>query len=148
MSFLYVRGVSEHRNTPSKHSTPLFQPSIKRLHLFEPRYRIMMRDLMQGCLNPQQSSSGGRIIPGTRDGMITPPMLLHLHRGNRLAPGETAMLVQVVFCRMYEHGNADVRLLPVCEVRMSRIWVRPNAGHLFCARVSRLPSGLVRSVSS
>jgi hypothetical protein len=99
----------------------------------------MMRDLMEhGTSNIQQASTGGTIIPATENGVITPPLFIHAHRRARLAPGETAMLVQVIRCRVYEHGNADVQLVPIALVRLHRIWVRPNAGHLFFAKASRL----------
>lgn len=113
------------------------------LHLFEPRYRIMMHDLMQGTADPQASSQGGPIRPTILEdngGMVTPPLLIHANLGSRLAAGENACLVQVVQCQTYEQGEADVQLLPVAWVRLDRIWVRPNAGHLFYARATRLPS--------
>lgn len=112
------------------------------LHLFEPRYRIMMHDLLQATGDPQSSSQGGSIRPtiAERNGMVTPPLLIHANLGSRLAPGENACLVQVVHCQMYEQGEADVQLLPVAWVRLGRIWVRPNTGHLFYARAARLPS--------
>jgi hypothetical protein len=110
------------------------------LHLFEPRYRIMIHDLMHATENPEVASSGGTIQPRVRDGVVMPPLLIHANLGSRLAPGENACLVQVVRCNTYEHGQADVQLLPVAWCRLDRIWVRPNAGHLFDARVTRLPS--------
>ncbi|KAG7358480.1 hypothetical protein IV203_015069 [Nitzschia inconspicua] len=109
------------------------------LHLFEPRYRIMMHDLMQATEDPVTSMSGGTIRPTVRDGLVTPPLLIHANLGSRLAPGESACLVQVVQCTTYEQGQADVQLLPVAWCRLDRIWVRPNAGHLFYARATRLP---------
>jgi hypothetical protein len=110
------------------------------LHLFEPRYRIMIRDLMNETQNPQTASSGGEILYGVRDGLVKPPLLIHANLGTRLAPGECACLVQVIQCHTYEYGTADVRLLPVAWCRLDRIWVRPNAGRLFYAKAMRLPS--------
>jgi hypothetical protein len=109
------------------------------LHLFEPRYRIMIRDLMDQCANPEQASNGGKIQIGSRNGVQQPPLLIHACLGSRIAPGEHACIVQVVWCRTYEYGTADVRLLPVAWCRLDRIWVRPNAGHLFYAKAMRLP---------
>jgi len=111
------------------------------LHLFEPRYRIMIRDLMNACENPEEASNGGQIrIRRSSDGVRRPPLLIHACLGSRLAPGEGACLVQVIWCNTYEYGTADVRLLPVAWCRLDRIWVRPNAGHLFYAKAMRLPS--------
>lgn len=110
------------------------------LHLFEPRYRIMVRDLMRECANPVEAANGEAIRIGTsRDGVLTPPLLIHACLGSRLAPGEMACLVQIDRCNTYEYGTADVMLLPVAWVQLDRIWVRPNAGHLFYAKAFRLP---------
>jgi hypothetical protein len=110
------------------------------LHLFEPRYRIMVRDLMRQCANPEEAASGGTIDIGTSvDGVLTPPLLIHACLGSRLAPGEMACLVQIEMCHTYEYGTADVVLVPVAWVQLDRIWVRPNAGHLFYAKAFRLP---------
>jgi hypothetical protein len=110
------------------------------LHLFEPRYRIMVRDLMRQCANPADASNGEEIRVGTSaEGVLTPPLLIHACLGSRLAPGEMACLVQIDRCNTYEYGTADVRLVPVAWVQLDRIWVRPNAGHLFYAKALRLP---------
>jgi hypothetical protein len=121
------------------------------LHLFEPRYRIMMHELMQATENPEAASTGGPILPTVQGGMVTPPMLIHANLGTRLVPGEHACLVQVLHCNTYGHGQADVQLLPVAWCRLERIWVRPNAGQLFCARATRLAGSVqefYNSVSS
>ena len=103
---------------------------------------MLVHDLLQhSTANPPQAATGGRIVPATQNGIINPPLFIHAHRRSRLAPGETAMLVQLVRCRVYEHGNADVQLLPVSLVRLENIRVRPNVGHLFYAKASRM-SGL------
>jgi hypothetical protein len=112
---------------------------IRRLHLFEPRYRVLVRDLMDHATsNPAQASNGGRILPATENGVLVPPLFIHAHRRSRLGPGQTAMLVQIIRCRVYEHGNADVQLVPVALVRLEQIRVRAAAGHLFYATASRL----------
>jgi hypothetical protein len=109
------------------------------LHLFEPRYRMMIQDLLDACANPEESRNGGKIRPGrTSDGVLQPPLLLHACLPQRMRPGELACLVQVVFCRMYDHGAADVQLLPMAWVRMDSIWVRPHYGHLFYAKATRI----------
>ncbi|VEU41067.1 unnamed protein product [Pseudo-nitzschia multistriata] len=108
------------------------------LHLFEPRYRIMVHELMMGCENPVEASSGGKIRFGRQNGVVAPPFLIHACLG-RVAPGELAVLVQLVWCHTYERGTADVRLLPVSWVRLDRIWLRRNAHNLFYAKAWRLP---------
>ena len=109
------------------------------LHLFEPRYRLMVRDLlMEHCANPEEAARGGKIQPRVVNGMSQPPLLLHACQPSRLREGELACLVQLVWCRTYEYGTADVRLLPVCWVRVERLWVRHSSGHLIYAKVSRI----------
>lgn len=108
------------------------------LHLFEPRYRIMVQDIMDGCDNPEEAKYGGRIREKRVGGMLQPPFLIHACQGSRLSPGEKACLVQIVWCSTYEHGAADVRLLPVTWVTLDKIWMRPSSGHLFYAKASRI----------
>lgn len=102
------------------------------LHLFEPRYRVMIHDLTMRCENPMEAANGGKIRIGRHDGVLQPPFLIHACLG-RAAPGELACLVQLIWCHTYEHGSADVRLLPVAWVRLDRIWIRRNANNLFYA---------------
>lgn len=108
------------------------------LHMFEPRYRIMIQDLMDSCENPEEAKRGGQIREKRVDGMSRPPLLIHACEGSHLSPGEKACLVQVVWCRTYEYGTADVRLLPVAWLKLDKIWMRPSSGHLFYAKASRI----------
>mmetsp|Transcript_28096 Transcript_28096/g.76223 ORF Transcript_28096/g.76223 Transcript_28096/m.76223 type:complete len:297 (-) Transcript_28096:726-1616(-) len=108
------------------------------LHLFEPRYRVMVHELIMGCENPVEASNGGKIRIGQQNGVWTPPFLIHACLG-RVAPGELACLVQLVWCHTYDRGTADVRLLPVSWVKLDRIWLRRNAYNLFNAKAWRLP---------
>lgn len=117
------------------------------LHLFEPRYRVMVHDLIMGCENPVEAANGGKIRIGRQDGVLQPPFLIHACLG-RAAPGELACLVQLIWCQIYEHGSADVRLLPVAWVKLDRIWIRRNAGNLFYSKAWRLPPHSVLSHSN
>lgn len=111
------------------------------LHLFEPRYRIMIRELLQSCGNPEEAGNGQEIVDGIKfvDGISVnqPPYLIHACLGG-LGPGELACLVQLVWCSTYEYGTADVQLLPVAWVRLDEVWYRPNTGHLFYAKATRV----------
>ena len=111
--------------------------SIYGLHLFEPRYRVMVREVLQNCGNPQEARIGGKIYPVYRNGYIEYPTLIHACMGTRLGPGQMACLVQIVWCRTYEFGTADVQLLPIAWVKIDEVTVRPNSGHLFYAKGTR-----------
>jgi len=109
------------------------------LHLFEPRYRIMIRDLINGCENTREARMGQPIRPGrTDDGLLQPPQLVHFCLPQHLRPGSMACLVQVVWCRTYEYGTADVQLMPIGWVRLDRIWRRDDQGDLFYCNVTRV----------
>ena len=107
------------------------------LHLFEPRYRIMVRDLLESCGNPQEAAAGGQILDGMRDGVRQPPLLVHACLGS-LGPDEMACLVQLVWCRTYDYGTADVQLFPVAWVRLDKVWVRPSSAHLYYTKATRI----------
>jgi hypothetical protein len=108
------------------------------LSWFEPRYITMVRDLMDKCENPEEATSGGKIREGRRDGVLEPPLFIHACLATRSQPGKMACLVQVVWCKTYEYGTADVQLLPVAWVKLGRSWVRPSSGHLLYGEASRI----------
>ena len=109
------------------------------LHLFEPRYRIMIRNLMNACENPRAARSGEPIRAGaTRDGLLQPPYLIHFCLPQHLRPGAMACLIQVVWCRTYEQETADVQLMPIAWVRLDRVWCRQDQGDLFYAKATRV----------
>mmetsp|Transcript_9523 Transcript_9523/g.25907 ORF Transcript_9523/g.25907 Transcript_9523/m.25907 type:complete len:195 (-) Transcript_9523:828-1412(-) len=108
------------------------------LHLFEPRYRIMVHTLLSECGNPDAARSGCRIEPGWKEGMSRPPMLIHACRGARLGIDDMACLVELKWCHTYEDATADVRLLPVAWVKLDRIWVRQASYGLFYGKAMRV----------
>jgi len=109
------------------------------LHLFEPRYRRMIRDLMDACDNPESARRGEPIRPGvTPDGLLQPPLLIHFCLPHRLKRGAMAALVQVVWCRVYEQDTADVQLMPVGWVQLGDIWCQRDQGDLFYSQATRL----------
>ena len=82
------------------------------LHFFEPRYRLLIAEVMKGY--PESAKSGGRIQ--------NPPIFVHANRGP-LAPTTPATLVEVVRCEIFPDGRADVVLMPKA-VRVCRwlVW--------------------------
>lgn len=97
------------------------------LHFFEPRYRLLIAEVMQN--QPESAKNGGRIP--------NPVYFLHANRGT-LDPATPALLVKVVQCEIYGDGRADVLLLPVQYVWMERSWVRPNSGRLYYAQTLKM----------
>lgn len=127
-------------------SYPIKIGEIYGLHLFEPRYRIMVRDLIVACANPVEAAMGGKIRINMRDGVRQPPMFIHACYGSN--PGDLACLVQLIWCQIYEDGAADVRLLPISWVRLDRIWIRRHSRNLFYSSAWRLPPSAVQSFGS
>ena len=84
------------------------------LHFFEPRYRIMMAELMR---EPQHA---------TRDG----PVFLHIVdiRGPR---AKVAALIRVVDCAFAPDGRSVADLELVGSVRLRRCWERPQSMGLY-----------------
>ena len=112
------------------------------LHLFEPRYRIMMHDLLQEkCADPVRAGQGKTPIVARRDpttGILNPPFLLHAcSPSHTIDVGSTVCLVQLAWSKIYEDGTADVRLLPVAFVEIDQVSIRRDAGDLYYAKVLR-----------
>ena len=93
------------------------------LHLFEPRYRVLVAEVMRH--QPASAREGGAMDPSR-----PPPLFIHAHL-SPFAPNTPAMTVRILRCEVYPGGQADVILLPVSLVWLETIRVRQNAGHLF-----------------
>jgi hypothetical protein len=106
------------------------------LHFFEPRYRLMIAEVMQS--HSHEARNGGQ-VRGTA-------LFIHANRAP-LAPSSPAVLVQVRSCQIYPDGRADVFLAPVSHVCIEKLWVRPNSGHLFYAQCRRMPLGLTHKMN-
>lgn len=139
---IYIKVVTKHL----KFEAPMFlMPcsvtlgEMYGLHLFEPRYRLMIRELMDACEDPRAARNGELIRPGrTEDGLLQPPLLIHFCLPQHLRAGAMACLVQVVWCRTYEQETADVQLMPIAWVRLDSVWCRRDQGDLFHAKATRV----------
>ena len=109
------------------------------LHLFEPRYRVMVHELLERTDNLAQSRSGRDFVPHYSDGYLEPPMLIHACRGTRFQQGSQACLVELVRCQLHEDGRADVMLRPVCWMVIDEVSIRRHmpTGHLYGAKGHR-----------
>lgn len=100
------------------------------LHLFEPRYRLLMEEVMSDM--PFRYKMG-EALPG-------PNYPTFIYANNTpIGVSTPAVIVQVNQCVMHENGEADVFLMPIAHVWLERIWMRPNTGRLHMASAVRMP---------
>lgn len=85
------------------------------LHFFEPRYRLMMAELMRG--HDHQPGENG-------------PVFLHVI-DMRGPASKVAALVRVVECVFATDGRCVAELEVVGSVRLRRCWVRPQSYSLY-----------------
>lgn len=86
------------------------------LHLFENRYRYMIRSIMSQQ-KLQRSGSNAK--------KNAPVYFIHANRGN-VRRSEMAVLVQVLHCEIYPDGRADIVVVPVHHVWIERSWLFGN----------------------
>lgn len=99
------------------------------LHLFEPRYVLMIQLVMQGY--PAEARDGRQIV------VEDLPYFVYAH-ASPFSASSSACLVKVQRCRINENGTADVLLMPVAHIKMERLWVQSNTGGLHFAQCLRL----------
>ena len=100
------------------------------LHFFEPRYRLLIRQVMEGFAVDNPS---GYVYP--RNGEY--PTFCYAHMAP-FAPTTPACLVEVRQCTIHANGTADVMLMPVAFVWMETLSEAPNTGRLHFARCLRM----------
>jgi hypothetical protein len=97
------------------------------LHFFEPRYRLLINEVMRGRpideLNMSRPTSNPR------------PRFLLACAGNLKA----AVVVEVEYCRIYVDGRADVVLVPISWEALPDAQIRGDSGNLWEASISRFP---------
>jgi hypothetical protein len=97
------------------------------LHFFEPRYRLLINEVMRGRpideLNMSQPTSHPR------------PRFLLACAGNFKA----AVVVEVEYCRIYVDGRADVVLIPISWEALQDTQIRRDSGNLWEANIVRFP---------
>ena len=124
------------------------------LHFFEPRYRVLISEIM--ARHPVSARRGETIAPMV-PGIFPPPPVadddikssivdlvkrnlplmteyhqptfIHAYR-DFLRPNSLAAIVQVQVCSINPNGSADVLLKPIAYVWIDRIWERPGTGGL------------------
>ena len=134
------------------------------LHLFEPRYRVLMAEVMAPY---PVSARRGESIPPVLPGLFPPvrgqvmdgemkgrllnlleengdtrlvhsfPTFIHAHQ-SPLRRNSPATIVEVVKAEIRPDGSADVILMPLGYIRLEEIWERPGTGGLIEARGIRM----------
>lgn len=110
-------------------------PKRYNLYLFEPRYRLMVEQLLSAHDEWERKAEAGD------DAGPSPPLyFLHAHRGLGGHRGQPciALLVQIVRCMGMPTGHYDITLQVDALVRLERFWVEPNTGHLYHAYGRRI----------
>jgi len=100
------------------------------LHFFEPRYRLLISEVMENW----SFVPNGEVITPDSKGKF--PSFIYANQS--LHPPSPAMIVQVMRAHRFRDGRADVLLKPVAHVQLERVWERPNSRGLFMGRVIRV----------
>lgn len=104
------------------------------LNFFEPRYILMIDDLMEG--QPPESWRNGEIVDNL--------YFIHANQGYQL--GGPALLIRLKSCQVFADRRGQlvyvVDLQVVANVRLEEEWVRPRSGGLHYAKALRLDDRL------
>lgn len=137
------------------------------LHMFEPRYRLLMSEVMSSFpLRARRGERIGPMVPGLFPpscvhgqrvmeddikastlnlleenesllGKYQMPTFIHAHQ-SPLRRNTPATIVQVQHCAISPDGSADVLLKPIAYIWLEQIWERPGTGGLIEARGIRM----------
>lgn len=119
---------------------PLLLGGSYRVHLFEPRYRLMVAELMRDY--PQEARQGELTTAGGRPA----PVFIHANR-DPFGVASGACLVQMVRCTISPRdGTADIMLLPIAYVWLEKVWIRKNSGNLHYAQSVRMGQKATRDM--
>ena len=119
---------------------PLLLGGSYRVHLFEPRYRLMVAELLRDY--PQEARQGGHTTAGGRPA----PVFIHANR-DPFGVASGACLVQMVRCTISPRdGTADIMLLPIAYVWLEKVWIRQNSGNLHYAQSVRMGQKATRDM--
>lgn len=105
--------------------------------LNEPKYRLMMNDIMKNY-TVDQRRNGARIISNDDiNNTSSLPIFIHANRFP-LVKAQPAVLVQVVRCFMHPNGTIDVTVIPFQHIWIERLHSIPNSFGLRGAQVLKM----------
>ena len=105
------------------------------LHLFEPRYRLLIKEAMRG--RSKYEKNGGPIsVDGNKP---CPKFLFSYGVSLPLVSGDPAVIVELVRCHIYDDGRADVTIVPVMHCRINSTWEREGSYRLMEAEATAAP---------
>ena len=100
------------------------------LHFFEPRYRRLIREVMDPFPASYRKGEDLENVPRR-------PRFIYAHR-YPLAKNQIALVVEVTKCVIYEDGTADVELNPVEHVYIIGLYEQ-GYDHLYIAQAVNMP---------
>ena len=106
------------------------------LHFFEPRYRLLIRTVMEEYRN-QHHNDNDNTTTNSDIVLVDGPSFIYAHQAP-LAPTSVACIVQVRQCQVYGDGSADVTLVPTHYVWLERVRELPSTGRLYQGRCLKM----------
>mmetsp|Transcript_37390 Transcript_37390/g.112021 ORF Transcript_37390/g.112021 Transcript_37390/m.112021 type:complete len:581 (+) Transcript_37390:278-2020(+) len=115
-------------------SLPLSPGEQTRLHLFEPRYKLLIKEVMEGRSARDKSGK-----PLNARGVPRPRFIYVSGISSPIVPGDPALIVEVVKCKIHRDGRADVNLAFTRRGTITSIVGRPNSNRLIDAIIKTEP---------
>lgn len=103
------------------------------LHLLEPRYRLMVTEIMRPYYHLLSEGYGKK--DGPIDPSIRPRFLFSSGLSLPLVGGDPVFVVEIVRCKLKRNGTVRLSIMPILQTRTLSIQVRQNAFDLLDAKV-------------
>jgi hypothetical protein len=106
------------------------------LLFFEPRYRLLIRTLMDGYRNHHNHNDNDNTTTDSDAIMMDGPSFIYASATSSAT--SVACIVQVQKCQVCEDGWDDVTLVPTHYVWMERVWKDPSTGRFYQGRCLKM----------
>jgi len=107
---------------------------VFQLHLFEPRYRLLIKEVMAG--RPASENNGMRISS------LPKPTFLFCYGPQPIKPGSPGCIVEIRRCVLQYNGTAEILVVPKHFVVIEELHERPSSGRLLDARAHKVKETL------